>query len=91
MSMYRDVERGHGVLDPILHVFVGGFQLPVLSVLSRMNGQYGDYAGSGVSPLPILMALAAVLCVIWSKDRSARESIRFVDETAKVHSSVAGM
>jgi hypothetical protein len=66
MSMYRDVERGFGVLDPILHVFVGGFQLPVLSVLSRMNGQYGDYASSGVSPLPILIFVAAVVVVIWS-------------------------
>ena len=28
MAMYRDVEQGLGVLDPVLHVFVGGFQLP---------------------------------------------------------------
>jgi hypothetical protein len=65
MAMYRDVERGLGVLDPILHVFIGGFQLPALTVLSRMNGQYGDYAASGVSPLPILIVLGAVLAVIW--------------------------
>jgi hypothetical protein len=65
MAMYRDVERGLGVLDPILHVFIGGFQLPVLTVLSRMNGQYGEYASSGVSPLPILIVLGALLAVIW--------------------------
>jgi len=66
MAMYRDVERGPGVLDPMLHVLIGGLQLPTLTVLSRMSGQYGDYAASGVSPLPVLMAVAAVLFVIWS-------------------------
>ena len=66
MAMYRDVERGLGVFDPVLHVFIGGFQLPVLSVLSRMSGQYGDYAASGVSPLPILLLVAAMVGVIWS-------------------------
>jgi len=66
MAMFRDVERGLGLLDPILHVFIGGFQLPALTVLSRMQGQYGDYAASGVSPLPILMVVAAIVGVIWT-------------------------
>lgn len=65
MSMYRDVERGFGILDTVLHVFIGGFQLPALTVLSRMSGAYGDYAAGGVSPLPIFGLTAAVLCVIW--------------------------
>ena len=59
MAMYRDVERGLGVLDPILHVFLGGFQLPALTTLSRMGGQYGEFFQLGVSPLP-LFAIAAV-------------------------------
>ena len=71
MAMYRDVERGFGVLDPVLHVFIGGFQLPLLTVLSRMGGQYGDYAVMGVSPLPILVVMAAVVAVIWSPRISA--------------------
>jgi hypothetical protein len=66
MSMYRDVERGFGVLDTIVHVFIGGFQLPALAVLSRMSGPYGDYASAGVSPLPIFTVVAAILFVIWS-------------------------
>jgi hypothetical protein len=66
MAMFRDVERGFGLLDPILHVFIGGLQLPVLTVLSRMQGQYGDYAASGVSPLPIFMVIAAVVAAIWA-------------------------
>ena len=65
MAMYRDVERGLGVLDPILHVFLGGLQLPILTVLSRMSGQYGDYTASGVSPIPIFLLVAALLFVLW--------------------------
>ena len=33
LAMVRDVERGLGVLDPILRVFIGGFQLPALNTL----------------------------------------------------------
>jgi hypothetical protein len=68
MAMYRDVERGLGVLEPVLRVFIGGFQLPLLTVLSRMSGQYGDYASHGVSPLPIFVAVAALIFVIWSRN-----------------------
>jgi len=67
MAMYRDVERGLGVLDPVLHVFLGGFQLPVLSTLSRIGGAHGDYAANGVSPLPLFVLAAFVLYGIWSK------------------------
>jgi hypothetical protein len=82
MAMYRDVERGFGVLDPVLHVFIGGLQLPVLTVLSRMNA-YGDYAASGVSPLPILAVVAAVVFVIWSGRDSADTRIAIPEsETA---------
>jgi hypothetical protein len=71
MAMYRDVERGFGALDPALHVFVGGFQLPALTVLSRMKDNYGDYASMGVSPFPIFALVAAVVCVIWSRSRGS--------------------
>jgi hypothetical protein len=67
MAMHRDVERGFGVLDPVLHVFIGGFQLPLLSNLARMSGQYGDYAASGVSPLPVFALTAALLFGVWSR------------------------
>ena len=82
MAMYRDVERGLGVLDPILHVFIGGFQLPGLTVLSRMSGQYGDYAASGVSPLPMLVVVSAVLVVIW---RGHAHGVRSVVVEPAVH------
>jgi hypothetical protein len=75
MAMYRDVERGFGVLDPLLHVLIGGFQLPGLTVLSRMGAQYGDYAVSGVSPLAIFVVVAAIVCCIWSGSRNRAKSL----------------
>ena len=66
LAMYRDVERGLGLLEPILHVFTGGLQLPALTTLSRMGTTYGDYFINGVSPIPlILLALALLACIWW--------------------------
>lgn len=65
LAMYRDVERGLGLLEPLLRVFSGGFQLPAMTVLSRMEGQYGDYFKGGASPLPLFALTAALLYGIW--------------------------
>jgi hypothetical protein len=65
MAMYRDVERGGGVLDPLLQVFIGGFKLPVLTVLSRFGGSF-EFLASGVSPLPLFALTAAIVYGIWS-------------------------
>ncbi len=65
LAMYRDVERGLGVLDPILHVFFGGFQLPALTSLSRLE-PFAEYFAGGASPLPLFALTAAVLFGIWS-------------------------
>jgi hypothetical protein len=67
LAMFRDVERGLGVLDPILHVLVGGFQLPALTTLSRMSAQFGEFLTHGTSPLPLFALTAAVLFAIWSR------------------------
>jgi hypothetical protein len=66
LAMYRDVERGLGLLEPILRVLSGGFQLPALSVLARMGGQYGDYFAQGVSPLPLFALTSAIIFGIWT-------------------------
>jgi hypothetical protein len=65
MAMYRDVERGAGLLEPVLNVFLGGFQLPLLAVLSRMGGQYGTWFERGSSPLPLFVLIAAVVYCVW--------------------------
>jgi hypothetical protein len=65
LAMYRDVERGLGVLDPILQTLIGGFQLPVLTTISRLGEQFSKYTASGVSPLPLFALAAAIIAVIW--------------------------
>lgn len=66
LAMYRDVERGLGVLDPLFHVFAGGFQLPLLTTLSRFKTQFGDVFVNGPSPLPLFALTGVLLYVIWS-------------------------
>lgn len=65
LAMYRDVERGLGVLDPVFHVFAGGFQLPLLTTLSRFKAQFGEVFVNGPSPLPLFVLTGALLYVIW--------------------------
>ena len=67
LAMHRDVERGLGVLDPILSVFIGGFELPALTTISRMGAQFGEFAARGVSPAPLLALAAAVLYGVWTQ------------------------
>jgi hypothetical protein len=64
LAMHRDVERGLGVLDPVLHVFLGGFKLPLLTTLGRIQPR-PEFLGQGVSPLPLFALTAAVLYVLW--------------------------
>lgn len=69
MAMVRDVERGFGVLDPVLHVLLGGWQLPALTTASRMSGALQEYFPNGPSPLPLFAFTAALLVVIWRAPR----------------------
>jgi hypothetical protein len=64
MAMFRDVERGLGVFDPLARVLLGGFQLPALTALSRVAGST-ELIGSGVSPLFLFAVSGAVLYGIW--------------------------
>jgi hypothetical protein len=66
LAMYREVERGLGMLEPVLHVLFGGFQLPALNVLARMGGQYGNYFERGGAPLPLFALTAAIIVGIWA-------------------------
>lgn len=65
LAMYRDVERGYGLAEPLLHVFTGGFQLPALTVLSRIEGPFGEYFARGASPLPLFALAGAIIYGIW--------------------------
>ncbi len=66
LAMHRDVERGLGVFDPILHVFIGGFEAPALNTISRMGAQVGEFTSRGVSPLPLLALTGVILYGVWA-------------------------
>jgi hypothetical protein len=72
--MVREVERDLGVLDPVLRVFLGGFQLPVLTTLSRLSGPYGEFFQDGVSPFPLFVITALILYGVWSPRFAERRS-----------------
>jgi hypothetical protein len=65
LAMHRDVERGLGVLGAVVHVFVGGLELPALTTISRMQATFGEFVERGASPLPIFVLVAAVLYGVW--------------------------
>jgi len=65
MAMYRDVERGWGVLDPVFEILLGGPRLPILTRLSRIEGLFGEGFLFGPSPLPLFALATAILFVIW--------------------------
>jgi hypothetical protein len=73
------------MLEPILRVFSGGFELPAMKRLSLMGTQYGDYFAHGVSPLPLFVLIAAVLYGIWSPRWSVWKQITLAgDRTESV-------
>ncbi|MDH3281229.1 MAG: phospholipid carrier-dependent glycosyltransferase [Gammaproteobacteria bacterium] len=66
LAMYRDVESGYGILNPILRTFIGGFQLPVLNTISQLPGMFGQFFPHGVSPLPLFLLVGVLLWIIWT-------------------------
>jgi hypothetical protein len=82
LAMHRDVERGFGVLDPMLHVLIGGLKLPVLTTLSQLGNQFGEFVANGVSPLPLFMLTAAILYGIWAPALRASSGERWREKHA---------
>jgi hypothetical protein len=72
LTMYREVERPLGVLDPVIRTLVDGFQLPVLSTLDRTGGAYGGWGADGTSPLALFALAAVLIACVWMK-RSGEE------------------
>ena len=65
LAMYRDVERGMGMLDPVINVFASGFKLPFLTLLSRVNGPWSEHFTNGYSSIPVLLLLGFIIVGIW--------------------------
>jgi hypothetical protein len=68
LAMYRDVELGLGVLEPIKQITLQGFQLPWLTTLERMG-----YLANGASVVPLFVISAAVLTALWTVGGKRRQ------------------
>lgn len=65
LAMNREVWHPLGALHPVVDVLTGGLELPALTTLSRMPGQFGGF-GAEVSPLPLFCLTAALIYGIWT-------------------------
>lgn len=72
LAMYRDVERGFGILEPIISVFTSGFKLPILTLLSQVNGPWSGHFAGGYSAIPVLLVLGFIIVGIWYPFRTHR-------------------
>ena len=61
LAMYRDVEQGLGVLEPVRHITLEGFRLPWLTTLGKMG-----YVAEGASTMPLMVVCAAIIWTLWS-------------------------
>lgn len=59
------VRNQYGVHQNIIRVFVEGLQLPWLSTLGRMAGQYAPWLDGRPSALPAMLLTAAIVAGIW--------------------------
>jgi hypothetical protein len=57
--------RATFVSDSVAQVFLGGFQLPWMNVLSRMAPQYFPFMSQTASPLPLFVLTGALLYGLW--------------------------
>jgi len=56
------------VVDNLQHVFVGGLQLPWLTVLSKLSTQYLPWLAGGVSALPLMLLWGVIIWLVWRMD-----------------------
>jgi hypothetical protein len=60
LVMYRDVEQGFGILEPIKHITLEGFQLPWLMTLERMGFI------QNASAIPLFLLCGVMIWALWS-------------------------
>jgi hypothetical protein len=66
MAMTRETWHPLGALDPVISVMTGGFRLPALTTLSRME-MFRSMVPDGVSPLPVFALVGVILWLMWRK------------------------
>lgn len=63
-AMYRDVERGLGVADPVVRTLLGGFELPAIRTISSME-MFAYLIPNGASSAPLLLMVGTIVLFIW--------------------------
>lgn len=71
LTMYREVERPLGALDPVVRFLVEGPQLPALEALERTGDAYGGLGAGGASPAGAMLAAGALIAVLWASGAAA--------------------
>lgn len=66
LAMYRDVERGSGILEPVKQILSEGLQLPALTTLGRMEA-LKQFLPFGGAPLPFFFLAAFILYFVWRR------------------------
>lgn len=66
MAMNREVWRPLGVLDPLVRVLAGGFELPALTTIGRMHA-FDTFIPDGVSPIPLFVLAGVVIALLWGR------------------------
>ncbi|MCI0412559.1 hypothetical protein L0222_07120 [bacterium] len=74
LAMYRDVERGSGILEPVKQILSDGLELPVFTTLSRMQA-LKELLPFGASPLPVFLVTACVLYFTWRRSGHTRDEL----------------
>jgi len=54
------------VMDNLVHVFVGGFQLPWLTVLGKTSKQYLPWLEAPVDAFPFFVLLGVAIALVWT-------------------------
>jgi hypothetical protein len=67
LAMYRDVERGRGVLDPVLDLFSHGPALPALTTLSRMATPWSGVAGRAWTAMLFYAVAGLLIWLLWRR------------------------
>jgi hypothetical protein len=76
LAMYRDVEHGLGVIEPVLQVTFGGLRFPWLTTVKNLG-----YFPEGGSAVPLLLLMGGVVWILWNVPVTKFRQDNFTNET----------
>jgi hypothetical protein len=70
LSMYRDVEHGHGIFESLIQISTKGPMLPWLTTLERM-----DYVSGRTPTVLLLLFFTVIVFLLWTLDKSNAKEV----------------